>query len=83
MIRMHIIRIMMIMVLMIIWRAHILHLVNGSALGTSLLGPVTRGGQPDGAMAVGWRTGAADVLLITEALNHDGFVECACLREYN
>lgn len=69
---------MVVMVLMIILRADILEFVHRAALGAALDGTVARHGQPERHVAVGRAAGAAQVLLVAEALDDDRVVHRAC-----
>ena len=60
-------------------RADVLHLVDGTALGATLDGAVTGGGEPDDNVRVGGVTGAAKVLLVTEGLDGDGVLKRSCI----
>ena len=60
-------------------RTHILEHVDRAALRTTLNWAVSGCRQPNSNVAVCWRAGAADVLLVTEGFDWDGVVECACL----
>jgi len=57
--------------------SNIFHLVHASALRAALNRSVARGRQPDNDVGVRWVTCAAEVLLVTEGLDHDWVVECS------
>lgn len=55
-----------VVVVVAVLRANVLHLVDGTALGATLDGTVTGGGEPDDNVRVGRVAGAAKVLLVAE-----------------
>lgn len=59
-------------------RAHVLHLVDGAALGAALVRPVAADGQPPDVVRVSRAAGAADVLFVAEGFHHDGVGHGAC-----
>lgn len=71
----------MLIVMVVVIRSDILHGVNRAALWTALHRSLAGGCKPYGHMAVCGRAGAADILLIAEALNDDRVVESACIME--
>ena len=75
---MHVARVVVLVVLVVVRRAHVLELVDGAAFLAALDGPVAADGQPERDVAVGRRAGAAQVLLVAEAFDYYWVVHRAC-----
>lgn len=65
----------MMVMMAVVYGADILQLVRRAALRAALNGTPAGDGEPDGNVGVDGTAGAADVLLVAEALDHDRVVE--------